>query len=46
MNLVGVRTDSPGVKQPAGKWFETIPPQDLSPQDLHAAQLARRLAGP
>ncbi len=46
MNLVGVRTDAPGVKELTGQWFETIPPQALSPQDLHAAQLARRLAGP
>ena len=45
MNLVGVQTDGPGVKQPDGKWFETIPPEALQPQDLHAAQLARRLAG-
>jgi hypothetical protein len=45
MNLVGLRTDGPSVKQPDGKWFEAIPPEALSPQDLHAAQLARRLAG-
>ena len=46
MNLVGLQTDKPSVKQPAGKWFEAIPPEALSPPDLHAAQLARRLAGP
>jgi hypothetical protein len=45
MNLVGVRTDGPAVKQLTGKWFETLPPEALSPPDLHAAQLARRLAG-
>ncbi len=46
LNLVGVQTDSSSVKEPDGKWFEAIPPKALSPQDLHAAQLARRLAGP
>jgi hypothetical protein len=45
MNLVGLQTDKPSVKQPDGKWFEAIPPEALAPQDLHAAQLARRLAG-
>ena len=45
MNLVGVRTEAPGAKQLTGRWFETIPPEALSPPELHAAQLARRLAG-
>jgi hypothetical protein len=34
-----------GVKQLTGQWFEAIPPEALLPQDLHAAQLAHRLAG-
>ena len=43
MNLVGLRTKSPSRKDPDGKWFEAIPPEQLHPKDLHAAQLARRL---
>ncbi len=43
INLVGVRTNSPSVLEPDGKWFEAIPPDQLQPPDLHAAQLKRRL---
>jgi len=43
MNLVGLRSDQAAVKEPQGKWFEPIAPESLTPQDLHAAQLARRL---
>jgi len=43
MNLVGLRTKSPSRKDRNGKWFEAIPPEQLHPKDLHAAQLARRL---
>jgi hypothetical protein len=43
MNLVGVFTSQPGETNPTGKWFEVIPPASLVPQDLHQAQLARRL---
>jgi hypothetical protein len=43
MILVGVQTSAASTKDPDGKWFETIPPAELHPADLHAAQLARRL---
>jgi hypothetical protein len=43
MILVGVQTGAASTKDPDGKWFETIPPAELHPADLHAAQLARRL---
>lgn len=43
MNLVGVQTDSPAELTENGRWFEPIPPAELDPQDLHAAQLAKRL---
>jgi len=29
---------------PEGKWFEAIKPAELQPQDLHEAQLRRRLS--
>lgn len=43
MNFVGLHTDEPTHTDPAGRWFEAIPPGQLYPADLHAAQLARRL---
>ncbi len=43
MNLVGLSTDKPSQLDPAGRWFEAIPPHQLHPADLHAAQLQRRL---
>ncbi len=43
MNLIGLTTDEKSHKDPDGKWFEAIPPDQLQPVDLHAAQLARRL---
>ncbi|MCP4093625.1 MAG: hypothetical protein GY747_09260 [Planctomycetes bacterium] len=43
MNLIGVQTNSESVKEADGKWMEAIDPQSLSPQNLHEAQLARRL---
>ncbi|MBI1336605.1 MAG: family 16 glycosylhydrolase [Phycisphaera sp.] len=43
MNLVGVQTDMPSLLEPDGKWFEAIPPDQLQPVELHAAQLNRRL---
>jgi hypothetical protein len=42
MNLVGVQTKTPSQLDPAGRWFEAIPPGRLRPADLHAAQLERR----
>lgn len=43
MNLVGVKTRAGSIKDPDGKWLEAIPPEELQPADLHAAQLAKRL---
>jgi hypothetical protein len=43
MNFVGLHTDEPTHTDPTGRWFEAIPPEQLYPADLHAAQLARRL---
>ncbi|RKX39850.1 MAG: hypothetical protein DRP64_13625 [Verrucomicrobia bacterium] len=42
MNLVGIHTSGKTYTDPAGRWFEAIPPEDLRPADIHAAQLARR----
>jgi hypothetical protein len=44
MNFIALQTASPSEKTPDGKWFEAIPPDQIFPQDLHAAQLARRLS--
>ncbi|MCE9589952.1 MAG: hypothetical protein K8S99_05450 [Planctomycetes bacterium] len=44
MNFVAVQTVDPSVKEAAGKWFEAIAPADVVPQDIHQAQLVRRLA--
>lgn len=43
INVVGLYTESPGKSARGGRWFETIPPADLHPQNLHEAQLKRRL---
>lgn len=43
MNLVGLETDAPTEISLEGKWFEAIPPGQLLPENLHRAQLARRL---
>lgn len=43
INLIAVETRQPAEKNLNGKWFEAIPPQQIVPQDIHAAQLARRL---
>ena len=45
ISIVGVKTSAESIRDPSGKWFEAIPPEKLQPADLHAAQLARRLAG-
>lgn len=44
MNLVGLETKHPVQTSPDGKWFEAIKPAELQPQDLHEAQLRRRLS--
>lgn len=43
MNLVGVETKAAPALDPAGRWFEPIPPGELSPVNLYEAQLKRRL---
>ena len=43
MNLVGLATKQPAETSPEGKWFEAIKPAELQPQNLHEAQLRRRL---
>jgi len=44
INLVGVETSRPSKIDPNGIWFEAIKPKLLIPQNLHAAQLKRRLS--
>ncbi|WP_309384686.1 glycosyl hydrolase family 28-related protein [Cerasicoccus frondis] len=41
--FVGLKTDHPSTTDPNGVWWEAIPPEQLQPADLHAAQLKRRL---
>jgi len=43
MNLVGVATKQRSVKDAKGKWFEAIVPTMLAPQNIHKAQLERRV---
>jgi len=43
INLVGVQTDENSRIEIDGIWFENIPPQKLFPQNLHEAQLKKRL---
>lgn len=43
MNLVGLETTQPSETNVEGKWFEAIPPAQLQPSNLHAAQLQRRI---
>ena len=43
MNFVALQTDLPSEKNLSGRWFEAIPPNQIFPLDIHAAQLARRL---
>ncbi len=43
MNFVGLQTTQKPETNLEGKWFEVIPPAQLDPQNLHAAQLHRRL---
>lgn len=45
MNLVGVRGKDEGTMEKDGRWHEMIEPCLLTPSDLHAAQLKRRLKG-
>jgi len=43
MNLVGLTTDQPAEMSAEGKWFEPISPKELSPQNLHAGQVEKRV---
>jgi hypothetical protein len=43
MNFVALETTQPSETTPEGKWFEAIKPTEIQPQNLHAAQLHRRL---
>jgi hypothetical protein len=43
INIVGVPSDQEPIRDPQGRWFEPVPPQHLQPQNLHHAQLQRRL---
>jgi hypothetical protein len=44
MNFVALQTSLPSETNLSGRWFEAVPPDEIIPQDIHAAQLARRLS--
>jgi hypothetical protein len=43
INLVGLRSEFPPIRDRDGKWFEPAGDGDILPVDLHEAQLNRRL---
>jgi len=43
MNFIALHTTDPTDINPEGRWFEAIPSAEITPQELHAAQLDRRL---
>jgi hypothetical protein len=43
VNFVAVQIEQPSDKSGQMRWFEAITPEDIEPQDIHAAQLTRRL---
>lgn len=43
LNFVGLKSEMNTVRFQVGKWWESIPVDDLQPLDLHAAQLEKRL---
>lgn len=43
MNFVGVGTKGRSATDGKGVWWEAMPPADVKPSDLHAAQLGRRM---
>ena len=43
INVIAIETQQPSEKNLNGRWFEAISPGKIIPQDIHAAQLARRL---
>lgn len=44
MNFIGLNTKIVNATEPAAPWVEAISSEQLQPHNLHAAQLARRLA--
>jgi hypothetical protein len=44
MNVVALSGNQPTEASLSGKWFEAISPGQVSPQNIHKAQLERRLA--
>ncbi|PWT92910.1 MAG: hypothetical protein C5B55_05460 [Blastocatellia bacterium] len=43
INLIAVETNQSSEKNVNGRWFEAIAPGRITPKDIHAAQLMRRL---
>ena len=43
MNLVALTTKDRPATDPKGRWFEAIPPDRITPENLHEAQLLHRL---
>jgi hypothetical protein len=43
VNFVGIPSSEKSVTDPAGRWWETITPGQLQPQNLYEAQMHRRL---
>jgi hypothetical protein len=43
INLVAVATTQRSERNLNGRWFEAIAPESVVPQDIHAAQLVRRV---
>jgi len=43
LNFVGLQTTAKQVTDLDGKWVEIIPPEELTPRDIHGAQLEHRL---
>ncbi len=43
MNFVGLHTDEAPSTDPACRWFETMAPAEVYPQNLYEAQRSRRL---
>lgn len=44
MNIVGLKIPGKDIKDPSGRWLETIAPGKIQPADIHEAMLQRRLA--
>lgn len=43
MNFVALATDKPSETPADGRWFESLNPAEITPQNLHAAQRQKRL---